>query len=214
MRIRRFITNPYQENSYLLIGSGGMAWIIDPGFYTASERRLLQNFLQAEKVQLVGIYLTHTHIDHILGVRWLVEEYHLPVYYHANEEPVYAHAAQWAQMMGLAYEPGPPATAYLQGTETLYLDSEPIQVFFVPGHSPGHVAFYAAESRNLLSGDVLFRGSIGNYELPLADYNTLMHSLEGLFLRLPDDVTVWPGHGEPTTIGYERVHNPFLASRL
>lgn len=210
MRLRRLVTNPYQENTYLLFGDSGEAWAIDPGLYTEGERRAFQSLLQAEKARLSAIYLTHTHIDHILGVRWVASTYGVPVYYHADEEVVYQHAPEWAGLMGLSYEPGPSADRYLQPGEVLYLDSEPVEVLYIPGHSPGHIGFYFPESKRLFSGDVLFRGSIGNYELPLADYRTLMDSLWKVVLTLPDDTEVWPGHGEPTSVGYERQTNPFL----
>ncbi|MDW8057216.1 MAG: MBL fold metallo-hydrolase [Bacteroidia bacterium] len=210
MRLRRLVTNPYQENTYLLFGRSGTAWVIDPGLYSEGERQAFRSFLAAEKAQLVGIYLTHAHIDHILGVRWTVATYNVPVFYHAAEAVVYEHAAEWAALMGLSYEPGPPAEQFLEGEMTLYLDGEPVEVLYIPGHSPGHVGFYFPESKKLFSGDILFRGSIGNYELPLADYQKMMDSLRNKILTLPEDTEVWPGHGGPTSIGYELLTNPFL----
>ncbi|MEN2992359.1 MAG: MBL fold metallo-hydrolase [Bacteroidia bacterium] len=210
MRLRRLVTNPYQENTYLLIGSGGRGWIIDPGFYTPEERQAFQAILSEERVQLEGIYLTHAHIDHILGVAWVAATYGVPVFYHRAEEVVYRHAAEWASYVGLRYEAGPAPQRYLEEGERLLLDGEPIEVLYVPGHSPGHVAFYLPGPKWVISGDVLFRGSIGNYELPLADYATLMRSLREVMLRLEPETVVWPGHGESTTIGYERQTNPFL----
>lgn len=210
MRLRRLVTNPYQENTYIIFGASGEAWVIDPGMYTEGERRAFQALLDAEKARLSAIYLTHAHIDHVLGVRWVATTFDVPVYYHADEEIVYQHAAEWATLMGLLYEPGPTADKYLEAGETLYFDGEAVEVLHVPGHSPGHVAFYFPESQRLLSGDVLFRGSIGNYELPLADYHTLMDSLWQKVLRLPESTEVWPGHGEPTSVGYEIQTNPFL----
>lgn len=210
MRLRRLVTNPYQENTYLILGASGEAWVIDPGIYTEGERQAFQAILDAEKARLSAVYLTHAHIDHVLGVRWIATTFDVPVYYHADEEVVYQHAAEWATLMGLTYEPGPTADRYLEAGETLYFDGEVVEVLYVPGHSPGHLAFYFPESQRLFSGDVLFRGSIGNYELPLADYHTLMDSLWQKVLRLPENTEVWPGHGEPTSIGYELQTNPFL----
>mgnify|MGYP001773854129 CR=1 FL=1 len=212
MRLRQLTFNPYQENTYLLIGEGGEAWILDPGFASAAERELFHAVVQEEGAQPVGIYLTHAHIDHILGVAWAAQRYKVPLFFHAAEQVVYDHAEEWATLMGLGYTPGPPAHAYLSEGQKLRLGSCEIEVLFVPGHSPGHVAFYLPQQKWVLSGDVLFRGSIGNYLLPLADYEALMHSLHQKLLRLPPDTTVWPGHGEPTTIEQELRSNPFLAS--
>jgi hydroxyacylglutathione hydrolase len=106
MRFWRFVCNPYAENTYL-IAAGRAAWLIDPGFYTHSEKQHFLEVLEREGLELRAIYLTHAHIDHVLGVRWVVERFGVPLYYHAAEEVVYRHAGEWAMMMGLQYEAGP-----------------------------------------------------------------------------------------------------------
>lgn len=210
MQLHRFTVNPYQENTYLLVAPDGQAWLIDPGFSTAQERQAFAALLQQTQARLVGIYLTHTHIDHILGVAWVAKTYGVPVFYHEADSIVYAHAPEWAMLMGLSYEPGPLAEKYVQPGETLSWDGQPVEVFFVPGHSPGHVAYYLPQLEWLFSGDLLFQGSIGNYQLPLADYHTLMTSLKKILQQLPETTQIWPGHGEPTTLAAEKTDNPFL----
>ncbi|MCX7606562.1 MAG: MBL fold metallo-hydrolase [Bacteroidia bacterium] len=210
MRVHRLTVNPYQENTYLLVGEAAQAWVIDPGFSTEEERQRFIALLHQTGAQLQGVYLTHAHIDHILGVAWIIQTYRIPLYYSEAEEVVYKHAGEWALLMGLSYNPGPLATRYLEEGEELSWGGERVQVLHVPGHSPGHLAYYLPQQKWLFSGDVLFQGSIGNYELPLADYDTLMHTLHHKVLSLDDDVAVWPGHGEPTTIGQEKHTNPFL----
>ena len=208
MRLWRFICNPYEENTYL-IAEGRAAWVIDPGFYTSSEREAFFEVVEAEGLDLRAVYLTHAHIDHILGVRWVVERFGVPLYYHEAEEVVYAHAGEWAGMMGLRYEAGPKATAYV-GEGELDWEGLKVQVLHVPGHSPGSVAYYFPQAGKVLSGDVLFAGGIGNYHLPLASYEELMRSIVEKLLPLGEAVEVWPGHGPATTIGAEKVSNPFL----
>ncbi|RMF51761.1 MAG: MBL fold metallo-hydrolase [Bacteroidetes bacterium] len=210
MRLRVLSVNPYQENTYLLVAQTGEAWVLDPGLYTAQERAAFAALLEEERAQLRGIYLTHAHLDHILGVEWVASTYRVPLFFHAAETVVYEHASEWAALMGLSYTPGPPPTGYIEAGTSLDWGGTEVQVLFVPGHSPGHVAFYLPAQGWLLSGDVLFRGSIGNYQLPLADYALLMHSLREKVLKLPAGTIVWPGHGPETTIGYERQTNPFL----
>jgi len=122
---------------------------------------------------------------------------------------VYRHAGEWAMMMGLQYEEGPEATAYVEEGELVWGDLL-VQVRHVPGHSPGSVAYYFPKVERVFSGDVLFAAGIGNYHLPLADYETLMRSIVEKLLPLGEVVEVWPGHGPSTTIGTEKVSNPFL----
>lgn len=210
MQLHRFTVNPYQENTYLLVASDGQAWLIDPGFYSAHERQAFAAILQRTGAQLRGVYLTHTHIDHVLGVAWAAKSYGVPVYYHEADSVVYAHAPEWATLMGLSYEPGPPAKRFVEAGERLTWNGQTVEVLYVPGHSPGHVAYYLPQLEWLFSGDLLFQGSIGNYQLPLADYDTLAASLQKLIHQLPDTTQIWPGHGEPTTLGAEKADNPFL----
>lgn len=212
MRVWRFVCNPYEENTYL-IAAGREAWLIDPGFYTSAEKQHLLEVLETEELELRAIYLTHAHIDHILGVRWVIERYGVPLHYHAAEEVVYRHAGEWAMMMGLRYEEGPGATAYVEEGELVWGDL-PVQVRHVPGHSPGSVAYYFPRAEKVFSGDVLFAGGIGNYHLPLADYETLMRSIVEKLLPLGEAVEVCPGHGPSTTIGTEKVSNPFLQNAI
>jgi len=213
MRFWRFVCNPYTENTYL-IAAGREAWLIDPGFYTRSEKQHFLEVLEREGLELRAIYLTHAHIDHVLGVRWVVERFGVPLYYHAAEEVVYRHAGEWAMMMGLQYEEGPEATAYVEEGELVWGSDLLVQVRHVPGHSPGSVAYYFPKVERVFSGDVLFAAGIGNYHLPLADYETLMRSIVEKLLPLGEVVEVWPGHGPSTTIGTEKVSNPFLKDAI
>jgi len=212
MRLWRFTCNPYEENTYL-VASGNKAWLIDPGFYSPEEKQNFLEFLEGECLELMAIYLTHAHIDHILGVRWVVDRFSVPLYYHAAEEVIYRHAGEWAGMMGLVYEPGPAPAAYISEGE-IWWEGVRVQVLEVPGHSPGSVAYYFPQVEKVVSGDVLFAGGIGNYHLPLADYETLMRSIVDRLLPLGDGVEVWPGHGPATTIGAEKVSNPFLKDAI
>ncbi len=212
MQFWRLICNPYEENTYL-VASGNKAWVIDPGFYSAPEKQKFLELLEAEHLELIAIYLTHAHIDHILGVRWVVERFGVPLYYHEAEEVIYRHAEEWAGMMGLIYEPGPAPAAYISEGE-IWWEEIQVQILEVPGHSPGSVAYYFPQADKVVSGDVLFAGGIGNYHLPLADYKTLMRSIADRLLPLGDRVEVWPGHGPATTIGAEKVSNPFLQDAI
>jgi len=208
MRLWRFVCNPYQENAYL-VAVGQRAWVIDPGFYSENEQQRFLAVLREEQLALEAIYLTHAHIDHILGVPWVVQTFGVPLYYHEAEEMLYTRAPEWAQFMGLRYTKGPAVTGYVEEGR-VYWGEMSVRILHVPGHSPGSVAYFFEEAGQVLSGDVLFQGGIGNYHLPLADYETLMQSIVEKLLPIGEATIVWPGHGPETTIAHEKAFNPFL----
>jgi hydroxyacylglutathione hydrolase len=203
MKVYGFAVGPLQENTYLLVGEDGRGAIVDPG---DEPERILA------KVHRVGlkpeaILLTHAHFDHVGAVAPLVEALGLPVYLHPADLPLYQSAALGAARWGL-YIPQPPEpTLPLAEGQTLDLGLG-LEVLFLPGHAPGHVGFY--RPGHLISGDVLFRGGIGRYDLPGSDPKKLFASLQKL-TELPPDTVVYPGHGPKTTIAEERASNPYLS---
>ncbi|MCS7193396.1 MAG: MBL fold metallo-hydrolase [Meiothermus sp.] len=202
MKVYPITVGPLQENTYLLVGEEGRGAIVDPG--DEPERILAE--VQRVGMRPEAILLTHAHFDHVGAVGPLVEALGIPVYLHPADLPLYQSAPQAAGRWGL-WVPSPP-----EPTEPLYegqyLDlGLGLEVLFLPGHAPGHVGFY--KPGHLVSGDVLFRGSIGRYDLPGADPQALFSSLQKL-LQLPPDTVVYPGHGPLTTLGEERAHNPYL----
>ncbi|AEB10793.1 MBL fold metallo-hydrolase [Marinithermus hydrothermalis] len=204
MRIERVTVGPLQENTYLLADPEGRGVIIDPG---AEPERILEA-VRAGRFQPEAILLTHAHFDHVGAVAPLVEALDLPVYLHEADLPLYQNAPAIAAQWGIALPPPPPPTGFLQ--EGQVLEHGPrLEVLYLPGHSPGHVAFYQPEAGLVFSGDVLFRGSIGRYDLPGASYEALMRSLAEL-LTLPPPTRVYPGHGPETTLLHEAQTNPFL----
>lgn len=207
-----FTCNPFQENTYLVYEEGGCAILIDPGMYTSQERLAVEAFVQAHRLSVTHVLLTHAHIDHILGIRWAVEKWNIPLHYHEKEEEIISHAHVWAQMLGISYEPPPPATGYLREGQTFSVGNMTWEVIHTPGHAPGHVIFWCPTEGEAIVGDLIFAGSIGNYQLPGADYKTLMQSISQKLLPLGDHVRLWPGHGPQTSILQEKTTNPFLLS--
>jgi len=192
-----------QENTYLLVGEDGRGAIVDPG--DEPERILAEVHRVGLKPE--AILLTHAHFDHVGAVAPLVEALGLPVYLHPADLPLYQSAALGAARWGL-YIPQPPEpTLPLAEGQTLDLGLG-LEVLFLPGHAPGHVGFY--RPGHLISGDVLFRGGIGRYDLPGSDPQKLFASLQKL-TELPPDTVVYPGHGPKTTIAEERASNPYLS---
>jgi len=202
MKVYGFAVGPLQENTYLLVEEDGRGAIVDPG--DEPERILAEVHRVGLKPQ--AILLTHAHFDHVGAVAPLVEALGLPVYLHPADLPLYQSAALGAARWGL-YIPQPPEpTLPLAEGQTLDLGLG-LEVLFLPGHAPGHVGFY--RPGHLISGDVLFRGGIGRYDLPGSDPQKLFASLQKL-TELPPDTVVYPGHGPKTTIAAERASNPYL----
>ncbi len=195
----------FAENCYL-VGDRAtrQAVMVDPG----EEPQLFLAELDTRAWSLQAIWLTHAHVDHIMGVRAVKEATGVPVHLHPADRALYDALPRQGEWMGLSLDPPPPPDAELQEGQILRLGSHELTVRHTPGHSPGSVSFVG--SGFVLGGDVLFNGSIGRTDLPGGDLPQLMHSLHSVFLTLPDSVIIYSGHGPETTIGVERMTNPFL----
>lgn len=209
MHIAKFTFNPFQENTYVLYADGD-GIIVDPGCSNAGEREELETWLTENAVTPSRLLLTHAHVDHVIGCAWLHERYGLSPELHAADLPVLERAVASAALFGVACDPPPAPKGFLAEDDVIVLGNEHLDVLFVPGHSPGHVAFYCPGQRFILGGDVLFHRSIGRTDLPGGDMETLMKSITGKLYALPDDVVVYSGHGPETTIGEEKKMNPFV----
>lgn len=195
----------FVENCYLVIDEAANACaVIDPG----EQAGLILHKLRASGATPVGIWVTHAHIDHVLGVPELAAETGAPVSLHPDDRELYDAVPDQASWFGLTAEPLPPPDRELAAGERLTVGGLEFTVRHAPGHSPGHVVF--AGHGAVFGGDVLFQGSIGRTDLPGGDFDTLIGSIERELLVLPDSTIVYPGHGPATTIGAERRTNPFL----
>jgi hydroxyacylglutathione hydrolase len=198
-------TGPFQENGYLLADPDTRdAVIVDPG----SEAELFLRRIESERLTPRAVWLTHAHVDHILGVAAVVERTGGGVWMHPADRPLYDSAEDQALMFGLEATPLPPPDHSLAHGDTLSLGALTFTVRHVPGHSPGSVAF--AGHGIVFVGDALFAGSVGRVDLPGGDGAQLLASIHDQLLTLPDATVVYSGHGPETTIGQERRFNPFL----
>ncbi len=192
-----------ETNCYVVVNDAGDAVIVDPG----ADPAVVAMFLKREKLTPHAILLTHAHFDHIGAVPGLVERFALPVVLAAGDGPLYhsPHNAMPPLLGPVANLP--PTQATLPPNLPVGLAPELLPT---PGHSPGGTSYHFAAAAVLFSGDVLFRASVGRHDLPGGDWDTLVRSIREVLYRLPPATTVYPGHGDPTTIAAEREGNPFV----
>lgn len=205
-----FTFNPFQENTYVLFDKSRECVIIDPGCSSPDEEEELQGFIERKELKPTKLILTHAHIDHVMGCRFVKNTWNLPMYMHRAEIPVLEATNKVGQMYGIPVSTPPPADAFLDEGDTFTVGEHTFQVLFTPGHSPGSVSFYLEAQQLLISGDVLFNGSIGRTDLPGGNFDTLENSIRTKLYTLPDAVRVYSGHGPHTTIGKEKRGNPFV----
>ena len=202
--VRHVTVGAFQENCYLVADPAtGECVAVDPG----DEGGRILAEVERRGWRLRAIWLTHAHVDHVGAVAALRGAWEAPIHLHPDDRPVYAHAPVIAPMFGMSFGPLPePEVALAEGT-TVQVGALRFDVWHLPGHAPGHVAFIRPDL--ILSGDLLFQGSIGRTDLPGSDGEAMQRSLARL-MTLGDDVVVHPGHGPATRIGAERATNPFL----
>jgi hydroxyacylglutathione hydrolase len=207
MQARYTTVGPVQENCWIVRPDGGdRALMIDPG----EEPDRLLAVAADMGVTIEAILLTHCHFDHIGAVAPVARATGAPVYCPELEVPVLADIMRYVPWPGFGPYESYAADETVAGGERLELAGLEIDVVFVPGHSPGHVAYSIPSEQAIVSGDVLFQGSIGRTDLPGGDHATLLRSIATLLETLPDETAVLPGHMVPTTLGTERTTNPFL----
>lgn len=210
LHIERFTFNPFQENTYLIINEKKDCWIVDPGMYDVAEYQQLTNYISHHQLKPQAIINTHAHIDHIFGVQRLKKEFSISFSIHEKDLPVLQNAVGSAMMFGLDFNQTPSVDSFLKETTSYFLGDDEVEIRFTPGHSPGSVVFYYAPGNWAIAGDVLFQGSIGRTDLPGGNFEVLIQSIRQQLFTLPENTTVYPGHGPATTIAQEQAYNPFL----
>ncbi len=212
--VKRFIFNGFQENTFLLYDETKECVIIDAGCYSDSEKQVIKNFILENSLKPTKAINTHFHIDHLLGIDFLKSEYNISIEGNKNEIDNINSSLDYASNYGFELKTTPNIDNYLCDNDTVKFGNSELKVLFVPGHSPGHLAFYSPEQKFVIVGDVLFKGSIGRTDLPGGDLDILMKSIDEKLLVLDYDTEVMPGHGSYTTIGLEKNNNPFITGRV
>lgn len=209
-QVKLFVNNPFYENTYILFDETGECVIIDPGMETAREQNEVVDFIRQNNLKPVLLLNTHCHIDHILGNKFIFDQYGLKPRFHEGELELLEAAPSYAPSVGMRYELSPIPDEFLPETGTIRFGNTTLELIFAPGHSPAHLCFYDKAANYVIGGDVLFRNSIGRTDLPGGNLSQLLDNIEKKLFVLPDDCIVYPGHGVETSIGFERATNPFL----
>ncbi len=210
MKVARFIFNDFSENTYVLYDETKECVIIDPGCYTNSEQNELRKFIQENGLNPVKLINTHCHIDHVLGNSFVANTFSVALYLHKEELLTYNNNFSLANMFGYSLDAIPDNLIYINEGDVLTFGNTTLKVLLTPGHSIASLSFYNDDEKILISGDVLFYLSIGRTDLPGGNFETLIQSIRTKLFTLPDETVVYSGHGNETTIGFEKQNNPFL----
>jgi glyoxylase-like metal-dependent hydrolase (beta-lactamase superfamily II) len=210
IKIQHFVFNLFQVNTFLLYDETRECVIIDPGCYENAEKKQLSNFIEQEGLQPVGLYNTHTHIDHIVGVEFIASKYNLAPRFHKDGLVFYERFPVTAESFGMEAGTLPKPGKFIEDNEIIKFGNASLEVFYAPGHADGSICFYNEKQKFVIVGDVLFNQSIGRTDLPTGDFELLQKSIRERLFTLPEEVKVLSGHGPETTIGHEKMHNPFV----
>ena len=208
--IHIFRFNPFSENTYVLFNDQKNGVIIDPGNWNEKENEILENFIKEKEISIKNILLTHAHIDHVLGLQWAFDTYKVVVKMHEEEKDVLERNPMSARNYGFDFKPFVGDIELLSEGEKYFIDEDSFEIFHVPGHSPGSIAFYNEAQKFVISGDALFQGSIGRTDLYRGNHEQLLESIRTKLFTLPEETEVFSGHGNATQIGFEKNHNPFF----
>ncbi|MEM8567197.1 MAG: MBL fold metallo-hydrolase [Bacteroidota bacterium] len=211
IEVKSFVFNPFMENTYVLYDETKEAVVVDPGCYEKYEKQELSDFIDREGLKIVQLLNTHCHIDHVFGNQYIKQTYNVPLAMHKEDSATLLAVKAYAPSYGFQHYEESTPDHFLDEGDTIEFGDSTLNIVFVPGHAPGHIAFYSRPDNFIIGGDVLFEGSIGRTDLPGGNFDVLIQSIHQKFFPLGDDMTVYSGHGGTTTIGREKKSNPFCA---
>ncbi len=209
--IQEFVFNPFQENTYILFDDSKECIIIDPGCSTNQEQESLKSFLKGRGLNLVKMVFTHGHLDHVCGAAFIHDEFALSPQCHALDKELLEQVVAQGRSYGFELQAPPVPDRFLEECDKISFGNSSLNVLHTPGHSRGHIVLHNEAQKFLIAGDVLFQGSIGRTDLPGGDYDTLIRSIQSKILSLADETIVYSGHGPSTTVGNEKLYNPYLS---
>ncbi|MEG0760873.1 Glyoxylase, beta-lactamase superfamily II [Chryseobacterium piscicola] len=210
LQIQGFVCNFASENTYIVYNENKNAWLIDPGNMNEQETAAIESFINEKDLAIQKILLTHAHIDHVLGLQWAFDTYKVQVTMHEDDKEVLDMFQISGMRFGFELEHIKVNLEYINEGDELDFDGEKFKIYHVPGHSPGSVVYHNEAQKFMISGDVLFEGSIGRTDLYKGNYEQLIEGIKTKLLVLDEETQVFSGHGNPTKIGFEKKYNPFL----
>jgi glyoxylase-like metal-dependent hydrolase (beta-lactamase superfamily II) len=211
MKILRTVCNSYLVNSYILIAEDNTGVLIDPACSSKEEFERLLKIIDEYKLNMTATIITHTHADHVMGAKFMTD--HFPkaeLLMHEEGYSLYETMNDYSLIMGFEKKEIPKPTRFVKDNETVKFSGIELQVLYTPGHAPGSICLYSKTDDVVFSGDVLFQSSIGRTDLPGGSFDILKKSIFEKLFTLPENTLVLPGHGDQTTIEFEKEHNPFL----
>lgn len=213
IHIKKFTFNPFQENTYVIYNEYKNCFVIDPGCYEQNEFNQVESFIKNNDLEIKDIIITHSHIDHVLGAHFFTEKYNLLPRQHKIDEETLKSIPSYAHVYGFNYIEFESSKDFLTEDKYYNLDDDEFEIRFTPGHAPGHISLINHDSKIIISGDVIFENSIGRTDLPGGDFDILEQTIQKEIYSLPDDYTIFSGHGNETTVGHEKKNNPFVRTK-
>jgi hydroxyacylglutathione hydrolase len=213
LQVKSFTFNPFQENTYLLYNESKQCIIVDPGMYQPFEEQKLFQFIASENLTPILIANTHCHLDHVFGVHACIVQYAIPFCFHEKDQTTYDWVKKAGEKYGVPVHNTPPPNFYISEKDVLQLGNEKISIRFAPGHAPGHLIFIDETLSQAIVADVIFQQSIGRSDLPGGNLETLIQSIQQQIFTLPDTCILYSGHGPSTSVGLEKMNNPYVSNR-
>ncbi len=211
MEIKIFPVNPFEENSYVYYDSSSHEGIIiDPGMYSKDEKNIAEKYIQSRQIKVKYIILTHGHIDHIMGCKWAKDKYNVPLLMHKADLPLIHNSGEQSKLYNISFPAPPEPDTFVDEGDNITCGKCSINIIHTPGHSPGGICLVDEVSSTIFVGDTIFKNSIGRTDFWGGDMEILLNSIRKKIFKYNDDYVLFPGHYDSTTIGEEKINNPFL----
>ncbi|HEY3390442.1 MAG TPA: MBL fold metallo-hydrolase [Prolixibacteraceae bacterium] len=210
MNIKKFKFNPVEVNAIVLWDETLECVIIDPACFYPEEEQQLKSFIETQNLKPVRLLNTHGHFDHLMGNGFVEKTWGIKSEIHKEDNYLVEQASGQSLLFGMSMPKPPLPGWFFEDGEILTFGNSSLKVIYVPGHSPGGVAFYSEADKLLIAGDILFSGSVGRTDLPKGNHEQLITGIKEKLMVLDPQIKVYCGHGPETTIGTEKSFNPFL----